>query len=115
MWAVRRPSPIDVDGSVRADPDPGHEVPVTDEMLRIASACAEVFGLSLFGVDCVEVDGELMVVEVNEYPNYPRPGVRRRRLPVRGGARRGGRTAPQVPAPRTEPSVGARSALAVAR
>lgn len=115
VWAVRRPSPIDVDGSVRADPDPGHEVPVTDEMVRIASACAEVFGLSLFGVDCVEVDGELMVVEVNEYPNYRGLACDADDFLCEVVLDAMAATAPQVPAPRTEPSVGARSALAVAR
>lgn len=70
VWAVRRRSPIEVDGSPLPDAHPGHEVPVTAEMLGLAAACSEAFGLRLFGIDCVEVDDQLMVVEVNEYPNY---------------------------------------------
>lgn len=70
VWAVRRRSPIEVDGSLCLDTDPGHEVAVTAEMLTLASACSVAFGLRLFGIDCVEVDGRLLVVEVNEYPNY---------------------------------------------
>lgn len=70
VWAVHRESPIDADGSRRPDPTPGVPVTVTHEMLWLASACAEAFGLTLFGIDCVEVDGALLVIEVNEYPNY---------------------------------------------
>lgn len=70
VWAVRRPSPIERDGSPRTDPDAGREVPVTEEMSRLASACSGSFGLRLFGIDCIEVDRRLVVVEVNEFPNY---------------------------------------------
>lgn len=70
VWAVHRDSPIDADGSRRPDPDPGRPIRVSREMVSVASACAAAFGLTLLGVDCVLVDGRLLVIEVNEFPNY---------------------------------------------
>ena len=71
VWAVRRPSPIDIDGSPRTANDPGVPVPVTPLLRSLARTCARLFGLRLFGIDCVMgPDGIPLVVEVNDYPNY---------------------------------------------
>jgi glutathione synthase/RimK-type ligase-like ATP-grasp enzyme len=71
VWAVRRPSPIDIDGSPRAESDPGVAVEVTPLLRSLARTCARLFGLQLFGVDCVlDARGIPLVVEVNDYPNY---------------------------------------------
>lgn len=37
---------------------------------ELAWRCGDVFGLHLFGVDCIECGGELVVIEVNDFPNY---------------------------------------------
>lgn len=70
-WAVRRPSPIEEDGSPSTDKDPGEPVAVTPPLAWLAVACSRLFGLRLFGVDCVLTPGgQPLVVEVNDFPNY---------------------------------------------
>ncbi len=63
--AVRRPSPISpcTARSLGA-------VPVNDSLREIISRVSMTFGLRFFGVDCIEVDGRLEVLEVNDFPNY---------------------------------------------
>jgi glutathione synthase/RimK-type ligase-like ATP-grasp enzyme len=71
VWAVRRPSPIERDGSPRVARDPGVPVLVTPLLRSLAWTCARLFGLRLFGVDCVlGPEGLPLVIEVNDYPNY---------------------------------------------
>ena len=71
VWAVRRPSPIDIDGSPREACDPGVPVRVTPLLRSLARTCARLFGLRLFGIDCVlGPEGVPLVVEVNDFPNY---------------------------------------------
>ncbi len=71
VWAVRRPSPVAPDGSRRPSDDAGTPVPVTAEMQAVAVRCAALFRLGLLGVDCVHApDGTMLVVEVNDFPNY---------------------------------------------
>jgi glutathione synthase/RimK-type ligase-like ATP-grasp enzyme len=71
VWAVRRPSPIEIDGSPRVAHDPGVPVPVTPLLRSLARTCGRLFGLRLFGIDCVVgPQGVPMVVEVNDFPNY---------------------------------------------
>jgi ribosomal protein S6--L-glutamate ligase len=71
VWAVRRPSPVEIDGSKREGDDPGVPVRVTPLLRSLARACGRLFGLRLFGIDCVVGPGGApMVVEVNDYPNY---------------------------------------------
>jgi len=51
--------------------DPGVAVLVTPILRSLARTCARLFGLRLFGVDCVVgPDGVPLVVEVNDFPNY---------------------------------------------
>jgi ribosomal protein S6--L-glutamate ligase len=45
-------------------------VAVTLAMRELALRCGRVFGLELFGVDCIERPGGPWVIEVNEFPNY---------------------------------------------
>jgi len=65
VWAMRRPSPLH--GAAAA----------ANTLLRLPAAwrnlarhCGELFGLQLFGVDCIEFDGILNVIKVNDFPNY---------------------------------------------
>lgn len=68
VWAVRRPSPLVLPGRVcRARIE---QVPVTDEMRRIAAVCADAFDLRMFGVDLLETAAGPLAVDVNEFPNY---------------------------------------------
>jgi ribosomal protein S6--L-glutamate ligase len=73
VWAVKKPSPLCANGSKPA----GHRgltqatpVGLTAELRRLALDCSELFGLELFGVDCLLTPDGPVVVEVNEYPNY---------------------------------------------
>ncbi|MGZ4270348.1 MAG: ATP-grasp domain-containing protein [Solirubrobacteraceae bacterium] len=64
VWATRRPSPLVEAGA------PATHVAVTPALRRIAEGCRREFGLTLFGVDVLESDGHLAIVDVNEFPNY---------------------------------------------
>jgi glutathione synthase/RimK-type ligase-like ATP-grasp enzyme len=65
VWAVRKPSPLAPNASVETE-----LMTVTGEARDLALRCGELFGLQLFGVDCVESGPGLSVIEVNDYPNY---------------------------------------------
>ncbi len=75
VWIVRKPSPLGIyktrqtDGSnvkaLRVE-----QVPTTPVFRELGRRCRAIFGLDLFGVDCVQtVDGPV-VIEVNDFPNY---------------------------------------------
>jgi ribosomal protein S6--L-glutamate ligase len=64
VWATRRPSPLLDSGA------PGVRMPVTPGLRSIADGCRREFGLTLFGVDVLESDEGLAIVDVNEFPNY---------------------------------------------
>ncbi len=64
VWAVRKPSPL---RSAVSGPEP---VRLTSEMAALAQRCARLFGLELYGLDCVETSDGPVVIEVNEFPNY---------------------------------------------
>ena len=70
IWAVRRPSPVDDDGRCRPVTTPGEPLPVTPMLAELARRCGQVFGLQLYGVDCVGTRTWPLVIEVNDYPNY---------------------------------------------
>jgi ribosomal protein S6--L-glutamate ligase len=68
--AVRRPSPVrllpdrpPLDSQVEL-------VPVTAALRALAHRCASVFGLSVYGVDCIETPAGPVVIEVNDFPNF---------------------------------------------
>jgi ribosomal protein S6--L-glutamate ligase len=73
IWAVRKPSPLVAGGAAKARPGTSAEaapVPLTADLRRLARACSELFGLELFGVDCLLTPAGPVVIEVNDYPNY---------------------------------------------
>lgn len=68
MWAVRAPSPLP-----RRNPlgdGPPRLVPLTAEVAELAGKCGQLFGLELYGVDCLLTPAGPVVVEVNDFPNY---------------------------------------------
>jgi ribosomal protein S6--L-glutamate ligase len=70
MWAVRKPSPL------RGGTAAATTLALPAAWRNLARQCGELFGLQLFGVDCIEADGALQVIEVNDFPNYSGvPGV----------------------------------------
>lgn len=70
VWAVRKPSPF----NKRADDDPDAKksglAETTPELVDLGRRCGRLFGLDLFGVDCIETDRGVFVIEVNDYPNF---------------------------------------------
>jgi len=48
----------------------GTPIRLTREYERIARHCAETFGLSLYGIDLAEYEGNAYVVDVNYFPGY---------------------------------------------
>jgi ribosomal protein S6--L-glutamate ligase len=65
VWAVKKPSPIgDRTGG------PARLVPATAALEALAHRCGRLFGLELFGVDCIDGPHGPAVIEVNDFPNY---------------------------------------------
>ena len=69
VFAVRKPSSFRP-GPEHAGADRDGAVPVTLALRELALRCGRVFGLELFGVDCIEGPDGPWVIEVNEFPNY---------------------------------------------
>jgi ribosomal protein S6--L-glutamate ligase len=69
VWAIRRPAafaPTAVAASaIRTEP-----VAVTPSLRALALRCGALFGLELYGVDCLNSPDGIVVIEVNDFPNY---------------------------------------------
>jgi ribosomal protein S6--L-glutamate ligase len=65
--AVRTPSLFAAVGAGMRRPAP---VELTSELMALARRCGELFGLELYGVDCIETADGPLVIEVNDFPNY---------------------------------------------
>jgi ribosomal protein S6--L-glutamate ligase len=68
IWAVRKASPF----NARKDDGPSKDglAPITPELTELGRRCGQLFGLDLFGVDCIETEEGVLVIEINDYPNY---------------------------------------------
>lgn len=72
VWAVRKRSPFDPDPraeGTRVHPE-ARQVALTSTLEELARACSAAFGLTLYGVDCLDTPSGPVVVEVNDFPNY---------------------------------------------
>jgi len=67
VWAIRKPSPFNprTDGDDRAG-----ILPLTPELEALGRKCGEIFGLELYGVDCIMSGSSPLVIEINDFPNY---------------------------------------------
>ncbi len=70
VWAVRKPSPLVAKFFPQAAQLSPQVVPLTESWRTLALRCGQVFGLELYGVDCIETERGPLVIEVNEFPNY---------------------------------------------
>jgi glutathione synthase/RimK-type ligase-like ATP-grasp enzyme len=70
VWAVRKPSPLSAKLLPSSADRPAELLPMTAEWRNLALRCGQIFGLELFGVDCIETSAGPLVIEVNEFPNY---------------------------------------------
>jgi ribosomal protein S6--L-glutamate ligase len=68
--AVRRPAPVVLLPEQGPASTSVERVPVTPALRALAHRCAEVFGLGLYGVDCIETAAGAVVIEVNDFPNF---------------------------------------------
>lgn len=68
IWAVRKVSPF----NAVAEMDKAKEglAEITPELTELGRRCGQLFGLDLFGVDCIETDAGVLIIEINDYPNY---------------------------------------------
>lgn len=66
VWSTRKPSPFGTATAQRK----GHPVPLTDAWRDLALRCGRIFGLELYGLDCIETPEGPVVIEVNDFPNY---------------------------------------------
>ena len=70
VWAVRKPSPLLARLFPQAAQLSPQVVTLTEPWRTLALRCGQVFGLELYGVDCIETESGPLVIEVNEFPNY---------------------------------------------
>jgi ribosomal protein S6--L-glutamate ligase len=66
IWAVRKRSPFNQPQSEIAE----GLVMLTPVLQDIGRRCGRLFGLDLFGVDCILTEAGPLVIEINDYPNY---------------------------------------------
>lgn len=70
VWAVRKPSPFQGPGVPVIASDKAVAAQLTPEYEALGRRCGELFNLELYGVDCLESPSGLLVIEVNDFPNY---------------------------------------------
>jgi glutathione synthase/RimK-type ligase-like ATP-grasp enzyme len=72
IWAVRKVSPFNAPVPERKGDDASKDglAPITPELTDLGRRCGRLFGLDLFGVDCIETEEGVLVIEINDYPNY---------------------------------------------
>jgi ribosomal protein S6--L-glutamate ligase len=68
IWVVRKPSPF---REMKNGADAKVELlPLTPPLYDLGQRCGDLFGLELFGVDCIQTADGPVVIEVNDFPNY---------------------------------------------
>jgi ribosomal protein S6--L-glutamate ligase len=70
VWAVRKPSPFNKRSEGDGAESKAGLVPLTPELQALGRRCGELFGLELYGVDCIETADGPLVIEINDFPNY---------------------------------------------
>jgi ribosomal protein S6--L-glutamate ligase len=75
VWAVRKPSPLNRVRTVAAVGQANRSasaelLPLTSALHALGHRCADLFGLELYGVDCIQTPDGPVVIEVNEFPTY---------------------------------------------
>ena len=75
IWAVRKPSPFSAGGMSSVSGSDRHDsrvelLSLTPALRKLGHRCRDLFGLELYGVDCIQTSAGPVVIEVNEFPNY---------------------------------------------
>jgi glutathione synthase/RimK-type ligase-like ATP-grasp enzyme len=68
VWAVRKPSPFNMSGQSSAGSV--ELLPLTPALRDLGRRCGKLFGLELYGVDCLQTSTGVAVIEVNDFPTY---------------------------------------------
>jgi ribosomal protein S6--L-glutamate ligase len=68
VWAIRKPSPFNPRNE--GEESRAGMVELTPELEALGRKCGEIFGLELYGVDCIMNGAEPLVIEINDFPNY---------------------------------------------
>lgn len=68
IWAVRKVSPFNATPDIDKSKEGLAEA--TPELEDLGKRCGQLFGLDLFGVDCIETETGVQIIEINDYPNY---------------------------------------------
>ncbi len=68
VWAVKKPSPFN---KLKQPAEAKAELlPLTGELEDLGRRCGEIFGLDLYGIDCIQTESGPLVIEINDFPNY---------------------------------------------
>ena len=67
LWVVRKPSGAICNGAANRAAE---RVQTTAQLRGLARQCGELFSLDLYGVDCIKTATGVVVIEVNDFPNY---------------------------------------------
>jgi ribosomal protein S6--L-glutamate ligase len=70
VWAVRKPSPFNKRSETDGADSKAGLLPLTAKLEELGRRCGKLFGLELYGVDCIETDEGPLVIEINDFPNY---------------------------------------------
>jgi ribosomal protein S6--L-glutamate ligase len=70
VWAVRKPSPFNKRSETDGAGTKAGLIPITTTLEQLGRRCGKLFGLELYGVDCIETDDGPLVIEINDFPNY---------------------------------------------
>ncbi|MGQ0846765.1 MAG: ATP-grasp domain-containing protein [Sporichthyaceae bacterium] len=65
LTAITKPSPFTPGPDFAAQ-----QVPLTPALAALARRCGQIFGLTMFGVDCLLTADGPLVIEVNDFPNF---------------------------------------------
>lgn len=68
VWVVRKVSPFNATEGM--DKSKEGLVEATPELRELGRRCGRLFGLDLYGVDCIETADGVLIIEINDYPNY---------------------------------------------
>jgi ribosomal protein S6--L-glutamate ligase len=70
VWAVRKPSPFNKRSENDSEGSKAGLLPLTPKLEELGRRCGKLFGLELYGVDCIQTDEGPLVIEINDFPNY---------------------------------------------
>jgi len=113
VWAVRKPSPLGGNGETSQRVEP---VETTPDLQDLGRRCANLFGLELYGVDCIETEDGPVVIEVNDFPNFTGvPSADDRLAEYVTSVTTGGRAGGTGDAPNEAPQGGSRTSPVISR